>query len=96
LDKKQLKTIKMPLDARSSESINARVKLINGNFDLPNDVPPYMKIVRETIAEAAKKITQSLPVDVDAGRTIAALDLLQQAKNTFCDAAILPHHATNK
>jgi hypothetical protein len=86
----------MPLDTRSQESVNARVKLINGNFALPDDVSPFMKLVRETLSEAAQRITDQLPNTVDPGRLIAALDQLQIAKNMFCDAAILPHHVTQK
>ena len=76
-------------------AINARVKLINGYFDLPADTPPYMKAVREAISGAAQKIQAALPAAYDAGRVIAGLDKLQEAKDTLCVAAILPHAGKN-
>jgi len=71
--------------------------LINGNFDLPAKNIAAMKQVREIVAECAQKLTEAVTevsrhygVGYDTGRLIAALDLLQQVKDTACVSLILP------
>jgi hypothetical protein len=74
-------------------AVHARVSMINGRFDLPERTPPALNLVREAVADAAEKVTSAVEgaETHDTGRLIAALDLLQQAKNVACDALILPH-----
>lgn len=48
-----------------------------------------MAAVRINIATVANELRVLAPGTCDVGRFIAALDHLQQAKNLFCDSAIL-------
>lgn len=74
-------------------AVAARVKMVNGQFDLPAQTLKSMGEIREAVAETAEKIAASVERNEkhDIGRLIAALDHLQQAKNIACDSLILPH-----
>lgn len=74
--------------------IAARVDMINGNFELPTVSVTLMREIRECVAAAAKQIEEIFETapEYDMGRAIHTIDLLQQAKNTACDALILPYH----
>lgn len=51
-----------------------------------------MKEIREALSECAHKLQEIFKRNkIDTGRAIASIDLLQNAKNTACDALILPH-----
>lgn len=66
--------------------------MINGNFDLQSITVEGMKEIRVAVAECAAKLESVFKRHkVDTGRAIATIDLLQQAKNTGCDALILPY-----
>lgn len=89
-------------------AIDARLALINGTFPLPAETTQVMGEIRAAISDAAASIDVSIrgkkrsadePIEstarivkYDVGRLIAALDLLQQAKDVACAAVILPHH----
>lgn len=66
-----------------------RVDLINGQFELDQKTKDFMAAVRINIAIVANQLSNLAPGTCDVGRFIAALDCLQQAKNLFCDSAIL-------
>lgn len=70
--------------------------MINGRFDLQSDTTDFMDVVRSAMEEAATKIIESAPDYCDIGRVIAGVDTLQQAKNIFCDAAILGNEKQNR
>lgn len=78
-----------------TDPVEKRADLINAYYDLPGDIPPAMREIRDAISAAAKAlaaIEKRLGKEhCDTGRMIHALDLLQQAKNAACDALILPH-----
>ena len=81
----------------------ARVDMINGNFPLPEATVLMMRSIRSTIANCAKLIEEEMnrhgaehDLKVDGGRVTAGFDLLQQARNVFCDAVILPHATPRK
>lgn len=79
------------------QAIDARIEMINGNFDLPETVPTAMKRVREILAKAAADLkTVVEKEEINVGCMITAMDLLQHAKNKACDAMILPHYKNNK
>lgn len=72
--------------------MDARVAMINGNFELPDSTIQGMRDVRAAVAECASKLHEIFKKEkIDTGRAIASIDLLQQAKNVACDALILPH-----
>ena len=74
--------------------IEARAKLVNGNFTLPDNTISALKEIREACGELAQKlldITRQADLKVDTGRMIAAMDLVQQVKDTACVSVILPH-----
>lgn len=77
-------------------AIEARVALINGNFELAEPQTRFMGIVRQALSNAANEIKSNLPVDdqgqgqYDVGRIVAGLDSLQASKDILCAAAILP------
>ena len=75
-----------------TDPVEARVELINGNFDLPKESVDAMRTVRSVISEAAKKLRVAVEAAPkhDKGRLIAALDSLQHAKDTACVSLILP------
>lgn len=80
--------------ARLLAVIDARVKLINGHFELPQETKKEMEDIRNACQAAAEEIQAIVThgkVKYDAGRIIHALDLLQQVKDTACVALILPH-----
>jgi hypothetical protein len=83
--------------AETNTAIAIRRDVINGSFRTPFETDAYIKMVRAALEEAAQKIAAvdaDLPMDV--GRFIHALDLLQQAKDTFCVAAIIGAEAKNR
>jgi hypothetical protein len=76
----------------SNNPINVCVSMINGNFNLPDSTVQSMKDIRAAVAECAVKLQDIFNKEkIDVGRAIASIDLLQQVKNTACDALILPH-----
>lgn len=81
--------------SRADETIDARVGLIDGNFDLPTDTSRRFGVIRKVLQGAAQTIASVVREagedNYDVGRLIAALDLLQQAKDTACVSLILPH-----
>lgn len=80
--------------SNTNGAIDARVAMVNGNFNLPDETLQAMKRIREITASAASEIQKVMysGVRYDTGRAIATLDFLQIVKNTGCDALILPHH----
>ena len=64
-------------------AIAARVALINGQFSLEDDQIAFMGRARTILSEAARQIVESLPDHYDVGRTIAALDMVQNAKDAL-------------
>jgi len=80
-------------EERAMRSINARVAIINGTFELPPSTPKAMATVREILAKAAEDLKAVIISEKhDIGRVIATMDLLQQAKDTACASLILPHY----
>ena len=74
------------------DAIEKRVAMINGNFPLPDEVISDMREIRAAVSECADKLqTIFKRRKIDTGRAIATIDLLQSAKNTACDALILPY-----
>ncbi len=74
-------------------AIAGRVDLVSGNFNVPEKTTEALKQIHVATAEMAEKIASTVEsADAhDIGRLIAALDQLQQVKNTACDALTLPH-----
>ena len=74
-----------------------RADMINGMFELPPETKAFMNKARETIERAAKELLDTDDtLALDVGRMIHVLDLLQQAKNCACDAAILGAEAKTR
>ncbi|QJX71203.1 hypothetical protein F-liban_455 [Faustovirus] len=74
--------------------IEARAKLVNGNFTLPDTTLVALRRIREACGELAQQlleISRSVDLKVDTGRMIAAMDMVQQTKDTACVSVILPH-----
>lgn len=82
--------------APADETIQLRIDMIDGRFDLDSDTVVYMNYARKRIQELAKELNNVRPANFDNGRFIAAIDHLQQAKNLFCDAAILGDEAARR
>ena len=76
--------------------VAARVKLINGQFKVPEFNANATKI-REAIQEAAEKVAAVVEgaEKHDVGRLIHALDLMQHAKDTACVSLMLPFAGTD-
>lgn len=75
-----------------AQAVRVRVLMVNGMFDLPEETKHAMGQVRALVAQCAADVAAVCGgVQCDTGRLIATLDLLQQVKNTACDAMILPH-----
>ena len=73
------------------DPIEKRVAMLNGRFDLPPEQIQAMDEIRAAVEECGKYIgAVFMSNKVDTGRAIAAIDELQKAKNTACDALILP------
>ena len=70
--------------------------MINGSFELTDQEKEFMKLVREVLSDATKRIHDGAPPTCDIGCIVAGTDLLQQAKNKFCDAAILGKEADTR
>ncbi len=75
-----------------TDALEARVLMINGWFELPDETKKDMSDVRA----AAETFAKSLDVIFkrakhDKGRAIASIDAIQHAKNIACDALILVH-----
>lgn len=79
-----------------AETIQIRVDMLNGSFDLDPETLAFMKLSRETIAAAADTLNKARPQNANVGRFIAAIDHLQQTKNLFCDAVILGNEEENR
>lgn len=74
------------------DPVQRRVEMINGRFDLPAETVKAMEQIRVATEVCARAIqSATADVQVDTGRLIATMDMLQQAKNVACDAVILPH-----
>lgn len=76
------------------EAVQLRVDMINGQFETSAETTAFMRTVRAEIAAVAKRLSETAPETCDTGRFIAALDLLQQAKNVLCDSALLGGEAS--
>ena len=80
---------------RITDAFEQRVEMVDGRFDLPNKTLDAMNQIRGAAAAFARVLQQvhsDLGKDnVNYGRLIAAVDLIQNAKNVACDAVILPH-----
>ena len=81
--------------SRAADTIDARVAMINGQFDLPDGTSDRFDKIRAAIQHAAKVVSAEVrgagDGNFDVGRLIAAVDMLQHAKDTACCALILPH-----
>lgn len=75
----------------TNKQIAVMVDMVDGCFDLDEPTLAYMRNVRAIIATAARDLTghHSAGVALDQGQMNAAIQLLQQAKNKACDAAII-------
>jgi hypothetical protein len=80
----------------SNESVKLRVDMIDGMFQLDDATKDFMTRVRTEVAALAARLAATAPATCDVGRFIAATDHLQQAKNLYCDAAILGREAANR
>ena len=82
--------------SRADVTIDARVAVIDGMFDLPNGTKDRFTAIRGAIQRAAAEVAEAVrgagEGGYDVGRLVAALDLMQQAKDTACVSLILPHH----
>lgn len=83
-----------PPATRTRSKIHAaRLALINGYFNLPDNTPAAMKVIRAAVAKAAERVLVACEtVRHDGGRVTAVLDAFQMIKNVACDATIIPHH----
>lgn len=77
----------------ANKAVYSRVMLINGYFTtLPDEVVVSKERVCMLLGGAARELRDTVQKHPhDTGRLIAALDLLQQAKNAALDALKLPH-----
>lgn len=83
----------MCLNEENMQAIDARVAMVNGNFNLPDSTPKALASIREILAKAATDLKKAIQEEeYNVGCIIAAMDLLQQAKNKACDGLILPHY----
>jgi uncharacterized protein YukE len=74
------------------QGIAARVALVNGSFDLPDQTKQAMGRIREAVAACSQQLAQiAATTAFDEARLTAALDMLQAVKNTACDAVLLPY-----
>lgn len=91
----------MSLNESTLKAIQARVLLIDGQFETPKESKEAFGNVRAIFAKAAQDLSNLLVgkdskvAKVDAGRLIHALDLLQQAKDTACVSLLLPYADTD-
>jgi hypothetical protein len=81
---------------KDNEALKIRVGMVNGMFALDEATKDFMPLVRRKIEEVAADLVNHAPDTCDIGRLIAAVDMLQQAKNTFIDSAILGCEATSR
>lgn len=84
-----------------AETFQLRSELPNAQFNITDAHKQAMNAFRVAVGEASAKagaIAQGLgPVDPAAfGRFVAGIDLLQQAKNAFCDGVILAAETDNR
>lgn len=90
-------TIIMSAPVFKPASIEARVELINGNFNLPDASVDAMKHVREILSDAAHKLLAlSKDATVDQGTLVRAIQKLQATKDVACQAFILPFYEAPK
>jgi hypothetical protein len=77
------------------DALEERVLLIDGQFTHPN--ADRLKELRAVFAKCAQDVARICKGDpnVNVGRVIAAVDLLQQAKDTACCALLLPYAKTD-
>jgi hypothetical protein len=73
----------------STDAIDLRCDLIDGQFDLPPATLEYMALVRRELAAVAARLRDARPDAYDYGRFVAFLDKLQEAKDTACVSVIL-------
>jgi hypothetical protein len=80
---------------RIADPVEARVELVNGMFDLPQEAKTAMGAVRLAAEQYARAIKAAADAagkqNYDTGRLIAALDAVQASKDIACVAFILPH-----
>lgn len=88
----------LPLEKRKrvdiTDPVEARVAMVNGNFPLPDETKAAMRELYKASAEysaALERIVAKSGLKYDKGRLIHAVDLAQTAKDTACQALILPH-----
>jgi hypothetical protein len=75
-----------------AQAVHARLMMINGMFDLPDETTAAMVRIRELVAECAMSVAKVVgSVNHDTGRLIATIDKLQDVKDVACAAIILPH-----
>jgi hypothetical protein len=74
-----------------SNPVDARLALINGCFNTPDDVTPA---IREILAKAADDVAGIVrnASKYDTGRLIAFVDAVQLAKDIACCSLLLPHY----
>jgi hypothetical protein len=86
--------------SRADATIDARVAVIDGMFQLPRATTERFTKIRGAIQRAAADVAEAVREagegGYDVGRLVAALDLLQQAKDVACVSLILPHHGKNE
>ena len=71
-------------------AVRARVEMFSTRYDSNEAEAEVKDEIREAARQFAMHISVSLShVDCDQGRLIAALDLIQQAKNVAIDSLIL-------
>lgn len=75
-------------------SLEARVAMINGYFDLPDDALAAMKEVRQILDQAAYAIyaLADKNKNADKGTLVRVMQKLQSTKDVACQAFILPHY----
>lgn len=83
--------------AEANDAIALRCDLINGSFQLGDDTIAFMKFTRVVLDDAAHKLgSYNADVPMDHDRFVAGMDLLQQAKDVLCAAAILGAEAKTR
>ncbi len=77
-------------------AIKARCEMFVTRYEATAKEATAKDMIREAAEEFAITVTRMLSqVDCDTGRAIAALDLIQQAKNVAIDAIVLKQAIKN-
>jgi uncharacterized protein Yka (UPF0111/DUF47 family) len=75
-----------------AQAVHARLLMINGMFDLPDETKAAMTQIRELVTKCAISVVEVVgTVDHDIDSLIDVLKKLQEVKNAACDGIILPH-----